>query len=88
MPLRCTFHDLAQITAKKSFRYLGIDLVSGCSTTVSVAPRRVGAFVARASIVQRLPMVQRGAAVADAVAALWAEGGYALTQAQLMKLGH
>ena len=37
----------------------------------------------RLNIVKMLPVHQRGAVVADAVSALWAEGGHAYTHAQM-----
>ena len=75
-------YQLNHIPMKASFRYLGIDLVLKKAANKPVASRRVATFRARCSIVRSLPRQQRGIGVADAVAALWNDGGYAYTRAQ------
>ena len=77
-----TASPLCSIPLKASFRYLGIDLVLKRTANKPVATRRVAAFRSRCAIGRRLPRQQRGIGVADAVAALWADGGHAYTSAQ------
>ena len=74
--------QLNRIPLKASFRYLGIDLVLKRVANKQVASRRVAAFKARCSVVRILPRQQRGIGVADAVAALWCDGGFAYTRGQ------
>ena len=71
----CRHDGLSAIPLRKSFRYLGIDLLMGHPATAPVAKRRMAKHGKRLNIVKMLPVHQRGAAVADVVSARWAEGG-------------
>ena len=69
--------QICKIPLRTSFRYLGIDLVLQRAAIKMVSERRMTAFKARCTVVRRLPRQQRGIGVADAVAALWPDGGFA-----------
>ena len=77
--------QICKIPLRTSFRYLGIDLVLQRVAIKMVAERRMTAFKARCTVVRRLPRQQRGIGVADAVAALWPDGGFAYNKTQIDK---
>ena len=74
---------LAAIQIKRTFRYLGVDMVMDGNAPRPVAKRRLVRFVARCRIAQALPRQQRPAALSDAVASLWVPGLCIYNQRQI-----
>ena len=65
---------LANIRVSRSFRYLGVDIVSDGNAARKVALRRTRDFSDRCGFIRILKRHQRGVLVADAKAALWLAG--------------
>ena len=75
---------LRHIPLVRTFRYLGVDIVTGPASRPSAA-RRARDFEDRMGLIRAASFRQRGALVMDGCSSLWLAAGTCLTKSQLTR---